>query len=160
MNRFGAQAYQRVGVDTGVTASDPHALVLMLFDGVLESIKHAQGHVAAGRVLEKGKALSKAVRIVEEGLKASLDRNSGGALAQQLAALYDYASLRLLQANLRNDHKALAEVASLLSDLRTAWAAIGAKAPAPEAAPAQPAVRGPAAANGEPAPGRRLAMTA
>jgi flagellar protein FliS len=160
MNRFGAQAYQRVGVDTGVTASDPHALVLMLFDGVLEAIQHAQGHVAAGRVLEKGKALSKAVRIVEEGLKASLDRNSGGALAQQLAALYDYASLRLLQANLRNDHKALAEVASLLSDLRAAWAAIGAKAPAPAAAPARSVAGTPAAAYGEPAAGRRLAMTA
>jgi flagellar protein FliS len=130
MGGFGAKAYQRVGVDPGVDGSDPHTLVLLLFDGALEAIKHAQGHLAAGRVLEKGQALAKAARIVEEGLKASLDRQAGGALAQQLAALYDYATLRLLQANLRNDAKALAEVTKLLGDLRDTWAKIGKSAPA------------------------------
>lgn len=125
MGGFGAKAYQRVGVDTGVESSDPHALILMLFDGVLESIKQAQGHLAAGRVAEKGAALSKAARIVEEGLKASLDQTTGGAIAQQLAALYDYAIMRLLQANLRNDHRALMEVAAILADLRGGWEAIG-----------------------------------
>jgi flagellar protein FliS len=112
-------------VDTGLNAADPHAMILMLFDGALEAIKNAQGHIASGRVPEKGQALGKAVRIVEEGLKASLDREAGGALTGRLASLYDYATLRLLQANLRNDHGALAEVAGLLADLRAAWAAIG-----------------------------------
>jgi flagellar protein FliS len=130
MGGFGATAHQRVGVDPGVDGSDPHTLVLMLFDGALEAIKHAQGHLAAGRVLEKGQALAKAARIVEEGLKASLDRRAGGALAQQLAALYDCATLRLLQANLRNDAKALAEVTKLLGDLRDTWSKIGKNAPA------------------------------
>lgn len=125
MTGFGAKAYQRIGVDTGLDEADPHALVLMLFDGALEAIKNAQGHIAAGLVAEKGQALGKAVRIVEEGLKASLDRRAGGALTERLASLYDYATLRLLQANLRNDHVALAEVAGLLADLRGAWAAIG-----------------------------------
>jgi flagellar protein FliS len=103
----------------------------MLFDGALEAIKQAQGHIAAGRVAEKGRALAKAARIVEEGLKASLDRQAGGALAQQLASLYDFATLRLLQANLRNDHKALSEVSGLLADLRETWARIGAGSPQP-----------------------------
>ena len=137
MNGFGAQAYRRINVDTGLDSADPHALILMLFDGALEAIKNAQGHIASGRVSEKGHALGKAVRIVEEGLKASLDREAGGALTERLAHLYDYATLRLLQANLRNDHAALAEVAGLLTDLRAAWGAIG-KRPAqasPEAAP-------------------------
>ncbi|HXF44728.1 MAG TPA: flagellar export chaperone FliS [Burkholderiaceae bacterium] len=145
MNGFGAQVYKRVGVDSGVAAADPHRLVLMLFDGALEAIKQAEAHIAGGRIAEKGQALGKAVRIVEEGLKASLDVNAGGALAQQLAALYDYAALRLLQANLRNDRKALAEVSALLADLRGAWASIG-------------AARTPAAAPDENA--RRLAVTA
>ena len=125
MTGFSAKAYRRIDVDTGVSEADPHALVLMLFDGALEAIKNAQGHLAAGRIAEKGQSLAKAARIVEEGLKASLDHAAGGALAQQLARLYDYATLRLLQANLRNDLNALAEVATLLSDLRSAWAAIG-----------------------------------
>ncbi|HTT10239.1 MAG TPA: flagellar export chaperone FliS [Burkholderiaceae bacterium] len=149
MGGFGVKAYQRVSVDTGVGVSDPHTLVSMLFDGALEALKQAQGHMAAGRVLEKGQALGKAARIVEEGLKASLDRRAGGALAQQLASLYDYATMRLLQANLRNDSKALAEVTGLLGDLRDAWARIGGSAAAatvPEAPDAK-------------APGRRLNAT-
>jgi flagellar protein FliS len=125
MTGFSAKAYRRIDVDTGVSEADPHTLVLMLFDGALEAIKNAQGHIAAGRIAEKGQALAKAARIVEEGLKASLDRAAGGALAEQLARLYDYATLRLLQANLRNDRNALAEVATLLSDLRSAWANMG-----------------------------------
>jgi flagellar protein FliS len=84
--------------------------------------------MAAGRIAEKGKALGKAVRIVEEGLKASLDQRAGGALCVQLAQLYDYASLRLLQANLRNDRAALDEVDRLLGELRAAWALIDPKA--------------------------------
>lgn len=130
MNGHGAKAYQRVGVDSGVATADPHRLVLMLFDGALEAIKLAQVHIASGNVAEKGHALGKAVRIVEEGLKASLDEDAGGPLAKQLAALYDYASLRLLQANLKNDHAALDEVSRLLADLRDAWARIGERAPA------------------------------
>ncbi len=126
MNGIGAQAYKRVGVDSSVAAADPHRLVLMLFDGALEAIRQAEAHIAAGRIAEKGQALGKAVRIVEEGLKASLDRDAGGALAQRLAALYEYATMRLLQANLRNDHAALTEVACLLGGLRDAWASIGA----------------------------------
>ena len=147
MGGFGVKQYQRVGVETGVEGSDPHALVLMLFDGALESIKFAQGHLAAGRVLEKGQALTKASRIVEEGLKASLDRRAGGPLADQLARLYDYATLRLLQAHLRNDAKALTEVAKLLSDLRDTWAQIGTRGTPSEAADPQ-------------ASGRRLTISA
>jgi len=92
---------------------------------VLEAIRQAAIFMQEGRVTEKGQMLGKAVRIVEEGLKASLDRSAGGRLAQQLASLYDYASLRLLQANLRNDAAALTEVARLLGDLRGAWEQIG-----------------------------------
>jgi len=136
MTGFGAQQYRKVGVDSGVGAASSHHLVLMLFDGALEAIRLARMHLAAGRVAEKGAALGKAVRIVEEGLKACLDRSAGGPLAGQLAQLYDYASLRLLQANLRNDAAALDEVERLLGELRGAWAQIdpvnrpGAPAPA------------------------------
>ncbi|MCS6945808.1 MAG: flagellar export chaperone FliS [Sutterellaceae bacterium] len=127
MNGFAAQTYRRVDLDSRVAAADPHQLVLLLFDGALEALHLAASHLAAGRIAQKGQALAKAVRIVEEGLKASLDYNAGGALAQQLASLYDYCVFRLLQANLRNDAKAVAEVTALLSDLREAWAAIGAR---------------------------------
>lgn len=138
MTRYGQSAYKQVAVDTAVASADPHRLTLMLYDGALEAVRQAAACMQQGQVAEKGRLLGKAVRIVEEGLKASLDRNAGGKLAQQLASLYDYASLRLLQANLRNDAKALDEVTSLLGDLRSAWAQIGAAAPAATAVPQAP----------------------
>jgi flagellar protein FliS len=148
MNGFGAQAYRNVGVDSGVASAHPHQLVLMLYDGALEAVRLARTHLAAGRVAEKGQALGKAARIVEEGLKASLDRRSGGPLAGQLAQLYDYLSMRLLQANLRNDRAALDEVERLLGELRGAWARID-----PQGRPAVDAAA-------EAVPAGRIAVTA
>ena len=148
MTRYGQAAYQRVSLDTAVASADPHQMILMLFDGAIEAVRQATVFMQDGRTADKGRVLGKAIRIVEEGLKASLDRSVGGALAQQLAALYDYVSLRLLQANLRNDAAALQEVSRLLDDLRGAWVQIGkanAAAAAREAA-AAPAAAAPAAA--------------
>ena len=150
MSGFGVKAYSNVAVDSGVKNGDPHRLVLMLYDGALEATHQAIGHLSSGRVAEKCAALGKAVRIVDEGLKASVDRNAGGQLAFRLLDLYDYMTMRLLQANLRNDRNALAEVARLLAELRSAWAQIK---PAPAA---QPAAIDPSPAPGAP----RLAVHA
>jgi flagellar protein FliS len=125
MTSFGAKAYQNVAVQTAVGTSDPHRMILMLYDGALEAIRLAQAHMGTRRIAAKCEALGKALRIVEEGLKASVDRKVGGQLADRLVALYDYTTMRLLQANLRNDRKALEEARTLLTDLRSAWAQIG-----------------------------------
>ncbi len=143
MTGFGAQAYRTVAVASGVANGDPHEMVLMLFDGALAAIHQATGHLKARRIAEKCAAISKAVRIVDEGLKVSLDVQGGGDLAQRLSSLYDYTVLRLLQANLRNDDAALAEAGKLLTELRSAWAEIGSRpaAPQPVAAADDPAER-------------------
>lgn len=147
MSEYGAKAYTNLAVDSSVKTADPHAMVLMLFDGAIEAARQAFAHLRAGRVPEKCAAIGKAIRIVDEGLKTSLDQAAGGAMAQQLAALYDYCVLRLLQANLRNDEKALIEVAKLLTELREAWAGIGnaGKTAAAGAAPRSASAAAPAA---------------
>ena len=76
-------------------------------------------------------ALIEAIDIISNGLKASLDEEKGGDLAGRLGSLYDYMVLRLLQANLKNDDKALEEVAGLISELHSAWREIS---PAKQAA--------------------------
>jgi flagellar secretion chaperone FliS len=73
----------------------------------------------------KGRALSRAARIVDEGLRASLDLRDGGALAADLHALYGYLTMRLTAANLRNDEAAIEECQRLLGPLQEAWQAIG-----------------------------------
>ena len=81
--------------------ASPHRLVAMLFDGLIESVTLARGALAAGDHERKGREIGRAVRILEEGLKASLDLRAGGALATDLRDLYAYAVLRLTQANLK-----------------------------------------------------------
>ena len=120
-----ARAYAQVGTQSGVDSADPHRLVLMLFDGALESIARARSHLAAGRIGPRGESVSRAIQIVEQGLKASLDPAAGGPLAGTLADLYDYIGRLLLNANVHASDAALAEGARLLGELRGAWATIG-----------------------------------
>lgn len=121
----GANAYAKVGLETGVVASSPHQLIVMLFDGALVAIRAAGVHMKAREIEKKGNAISKAIMIVENGLRASLDKQAGGQIAHSLDALYDYIGRRLMVANLTNDSAVLDEVHTLLADLKSAWEAIG-----------------------------------
>ena len=122
-----ANAYRQIGVETGVSSASPHHLVLMLYDGFLESVGRAQAAMAGGVIELKCAQITRAVRILEEGLIAGLDMVSGGEIALNLHNLYRYAVIQLTRSNLRNDPALLNEVERLIRPLRDAWAAIGAK---------------------------------
>ncbi len=131
-----AQAYAQIGLETGVAAGSPHRLILMLYDGAMRAIADASAHLAAGRTADKGASLSKAISIIEDGLKGSLDVARGGPIAPQLGELYDYMNRRLITASIRNDASGLAEVRSLLGELREAWSGIEPSATDPHTASA------------------------
>ncbi|MCC6071336.1 flagellar export chaperone FliS [Massilia sp. GCM10020059] len=127
--KSGANAYAKVGVETGVMAASPHKLIVMLYDGALTAVRNGLTHMKAGNIPEKGAAISKAIQIIENGLRASLDREVGGQIAEGLDSLYEYMGRRLLTANLNNQPEVLEEVLRLLTELRDAWNAIGATPP-------------------------------
>lgn len=120
-----ANAYARVGVESGILAASPHQRIVMLFDSYQASIRIARLHMQAGRIAAKGKAITKAINIVSQGLRASLDLEQGGDIAVQLDQLYDYVVRVLLHANLNNDDTALTTAATLLENVAAAWLAIG-----------------------------------
>lgn len=119
--------YSRVGVETAVDAASPHRLVALLFDGFIEAVAQARGALRSGDLALKARAIGRAVRIVDEGLKAALNARDGGTLATDLDALYAYVALRLTQANLRGDAAALDECQGLIEPLRAAWSDIAAR---------------------------------
>ncbi|MFN3860331.1 MAG: flagellar export chaperone FliS [Roseateles sp.] len=119
-----ASMYAKVALETDVQAASPHRLVAMLFDGVFDAMSQATQAIRAGNIELKGRALTRAVRILDEGLRAGLDM-SAGQLAVDLHDLYGYTCKRLTQANLRNDIAAIEECQRLLSPVREAWTAIG-----------------------------------
>ena len=119
--RNAISAYQKVGVDAAIEVADPHRLILLLFAGAQAAIGNARAAMKQQQIAAKGEAISKAVDIISNGLKVSLDLEQGGEVAGQLDALYDYLVMRLLRANLDNDLSALEEVAGLLEEIHGAW---------------------------------------
>jgi flagellar secretion chaperone FliS len=122
--------YAQVGVETGMNSASPHRLVSMLFEGYMESLARARGAMRDGLVEAKCTAISRAVSIVEEGLRAALDRDAGGKLSQDLDDLYNYVAMRLTLANVRNDASILDECQRLMQPVQEAWEAIAAQVPA------------------------------
>jgi flagellar protein FliS len=118
-------AYNDVGVGAAVSTATPHQLIVLLFEGASQAVVMARAGIEAGDVSKKGTAISKAIDIILNGLRASLNLEEGGDLAQNLYALYDYMARRLLHANLHNDKAALDEVLNLLNEIHGAWVDIG-----------------------------------
>lgn len=124
MMRSPAESYAKVGVEMAIETADPHRLVLMLFDGAIAAVVISKTHMESGNVPLKGSNISKAIDLITNGLKASLDMDSGGELAERLSALYDYMAQRLVWSNLKNETAPLDEVLNLLNELRDAWTQI------------------------------------
>lgn len=143
-NPRAANAYQRINVETSMHTMDQHQLVSLLLEGVTGSIATARGALARGDVATKCNAISKALRILQEGLITALDRQDGGDLAANLFELYDYCVRRLMEANAKNSDAMLQEVMRLIEPIGLAWgqikrdsaAAVAAGKPAVSAKPA------------------------
>ena len=119
--RNAISAYQKVDVDAAIEVADPHRLILLLFSGAQAAIGKARASMQMNQIATKGEAISQAIDIISNGLKASLDMEKGGDIAPRLEALYDYMVFRLLHANMKNDLKALEEVSGLLEEIHSAW---------------------------------------
>lgn len=127
--RHAINAYVKTEIDTSVPEADGHKLVVMLFDGALTAVADARVKLQRGDIPGRGKSISKAIAIIDEGLRASLDHKQGGEIAGKLEDLYRYMCARLLHANLRSDVDALDEVTDLLGEIQSGWKAIGGTRP-------------------------------
>ena len=117
----GTQAYAKIEVESAVMSASQQQLVIMLFDGALSALVRARLFLADGNIHAKGLALSKAINIIENGLKVGLVENNGDELTQNLIALYAYMVRRLLHANVNNDASAIEEVENLLRNIADGW---------------------------------------
>lgn len=116
--------YARTEIETGVAAASPQRLIVMLYEGAIRSVLAAQAALARGDVAARGAAISKAISIIDEGLRPALDLEAGGEIAANLMALYEYLVHRLLYANLKADEPSLSEALRLLAELKGAWEAL------------------------------------
>ena len=117
----GIHAYSNVSQETGTVDSSPLKLTVKLYDGAITACIHAQKAMQQGDIAKKGESLTKAVSIIDNGLRASLNKRAGGQIAASLDQLYQYMSRSLMQASLHMDVKKVQEIQQLLTNLKNAW---------------------------------------
>ena len=120
------QQYRQNHVQGGVASATPHRVVQMLMEGVQEKLLSAKGYMAAKNIAKKGEHISWAISIIDS-LRACLNTEQGGEVAENLGSLYDYMETRLLEANLKNDPAIIDEVGQLMAQIKSGWDAIPAE---------------------------------
>lgn len=118
-----ANHYRQTAVSSAVLEADPHRLVALLYTGTRQRLQLAAACIQRGDLARKAQAISEASLIVGQ-LDGALDHAQGGDVAAGLAALYDYAQRRMVEANASHDAGALLELDDLFRDIESAWEAI------------------------------------
>jgi len=125
LRRQSARRYADIALQTRVLSASPVQLITLLMEGALAAMRKAGLHLQEGNVAARGAAISKALDLVESGLKASVKREAGdGAvnhMAEQLMTTYDAVAHHLLQANLTASQESLDLAQSLLANIHQAW---------------------------------------
>ena len=116
MYNSGVQMYRK----TNVVTADPKRLVLMCYEGAIDSLKIGKQKIAEKDYEEKGKNIAKARDIISE-MKSSLNFEEGGTIASNLDSLYNYMLRRIIEADLANNVQAMDDVIGMLEDLKSAW---------------------------------------
>jgi len=127
----GIQSYRK----TNITTSDPVKLVIMCYEGAIDSLKLAKENVKEKDYEKKAKAITKAQEIIDE-LLCSLDLEKGGVIASNLSGLYNYMLRRILHGDVNRDMGAIDEVIGMLSELLSAWQEVALR-PESQVQPAQ-----------------------
>jgi flagellar secretion chaperone FliS len=115
----GIQSYRK----TDVSTSDPVKLVIMCYEGAIDSLKLAKEKMREEDYEKKAKAVIRAQDIIDE-LLCSLDFEKGGVIAANLSRLYNYMLRRILHGDVNKDTGAIDEVIGMLSELLSAWQSI------------------------------------
>ncbi len=119
----GYDAYRHSQVEARAATADPHQLVLMLVDGLLDELARVEGHLQAKNYERKGQSIARCMNILG-GLDTALDMEKGGALAVELHRLYDFCGSQLFEVGLKNDPAGLTVVRTIINDLREGWEAL------------------------------------
>lgn len=116
-----SQAYDQVSLETRLAGATPHQLIAILFEAAHNALMRAKIYFDKGVVAKRCEMIGKAINIIDNGLRASLDHQKGKEIAADLERLYEYMTRLLLEANTRSDVTKLQEADKLITDLAAVW---------------------------------------
>lgn len=120
-SKSGTQAYAQVDLESQLAGASPHELITMLLEGAKSAVLRALIYFETGNIAKRGEMISRAINIIDNGLRTSLDHEKGQHIAQDLEQLYEYMSRTLLEANRQNKPELLTGVSEILTNLATTW---------------------------------------
>ncbi|KLP57611.1 flagellar protein FliS [Enterobacter genomosp. O] len=122
--KTGNSAYTAVSLDSEIAGATPHQLIVLLYDGAINAMKRAEIYFQSGNIARRGEMISRAINIIDNGLRAGLDHEKGGNIAEELESLYEYISRTLLEANLNKSGDKLPHLIALMTGMLETWQAI------------------------------------
>lgn len=122
--KTGNSAYTAVSLDSQIAGATPHQLIVLLYDGAINAMKRAEIYFQSGNIARRGEMISRAINIIDNGLRAGLDHEKGGKIAEELESLYEYISRTLLEANLNKSGEKLPHLIALMTVMQETWQAI------------------------------------
>ncbi|MHA6672020.1 flagellar export chaperone FliS [Enterobacter mori] len=125
--KTGNSAYTAVSLDSEIVGATPHQLIVLLYDGAINAIKRAEIYFQSGNIARRGEMISRAINIIDNGLRAGLDHEKGGKIAEELESLYEYISRTLLEANLNKSGENLPHLISLMTEMSETWQLVAPK---------------------------------
>jgi flagellar protein FliS len=106
-----------------ILASDPIELIRIVYQRAILSVKEAREHLRHKKIGERSAAIVRAYKAISE-LLCALRPEVAPELCGRLQGLYCYMQQRLLDANMAQADKPLAEVLSLLTTLEEGWSGV------------------------------------
>ena len=119
MSNKNLKAYKTTSLSADLAVADPHRVIQLMMQGVLERLAHAKGAIERRDFEAKAVAISKTLSIIN-GLQDSLDL-SYGKIPQDLYDLYTYMKDRVMDASRDMDCAPLDEVANLMLTIKSGW---------------------------------------
>jgi len=118
--RKNLKSYRNINLESGLNTADPHTIISMLFNGILESVSIAKGAIERKDLALKSQQLNKAMSILRS-LQDSLDSESEPDISGNFYDLYAYCIDRLVEVSVSQDCTIIDEIVSLLKPLSDAW---------------------------------------
>ena len=114
------QAYAQRYVAADVSVADRERLLLLVLEGGTKFLRLARERLAAGDVVRFAEHLARAQAIIAE-LLGTLDHDAGGAIAGDLARLYEFMLFHLTEGNAKKSVQHLDEVERVLATVADAY---------------------------------------